>query len=278
MKIGMLMIASEFTHSSPISYEMMDCLSNCGFEVVPFIPEHQLIDIGQIKVDCDLYILRPSSENILSIAGILHSKGARILNSYPACSVVRDKVQVAARLLDAGLPFPKSYVTGNIAYLKDTLRTSVIVKHERGANGEDITIIDKHQPSPKPRKGGYFVQQFLESEKKDIKLYVIGNQVMARCRNFPPKDHSEFYGSECKLTDRMRELALACGEIFDLEIYGLDCVQIQDELFIVDVNYFPSFLGVPHAGKMLADYIYKYALRSEANIVKYPSGSFTLQS
>ena len=72
--------------------------------------------------------------------------------------VVRDKVQVASRLLDAGLPFPNSFVTGNIHPLREELGGSVILKPERGALGEGIQIVKENDLTPPNRKGGYFAQ------------------------------------------------------------------------------------------------------------------------
>ena len=265
------MVASEYTHSTPVTYDMLYLLQDLGVEAVPIIPEHHLINLANIKVDCDLYVLRPSSEIILSLAGILNAKDAYILNKYQSCVVVRDKVQVASRLLDAGLPFPNSFVTGNIHPLRKELGGSVILKPERGALGEGIQIVKENDLTPPNRKGGYFAQEYLSTDSYDLKVYVIGKEVMARQRPFPCKHDSEFLGEECEVSDEVRDLALKCGEIFDLDIYGLDIIQTQRGLYIVDVNYFPSFLGVPNAAEKLANYIYQHALRNisfETKIVK----------
>lgn len=261
MRIGFLMVASEFTHSTPVTYDVMYLLQDRGIQAVPIIPEHEIIDLEKIDFNCDLYVLRPSAEIILSLAGILDSMGALILNDYHSCAQVRDKVQVAARLLQAGLPFPKSYVTGDIEALRRELQSSIIIKPERGALGEGIAIIDMDDQPPRSRKGGYFAQQYLQTDHYDLKVYVIGNDVMARKRHFPCVNDGEFFGVDCEVTPEVHKLALDCGKIFNLEIYGLDIVQTRQGLFVVDVNYFPSFLGVPDAAEKLADYIHQYALR-----------------
>ncbi|MDX1811859.1 MAG: ATP-grasp domain-containing protein, partial [Gammaproteobacteria bacterium] len=253
------------THSTPVTYDMMYLLQDRGVQAVPIIPEHDVIDLANIKVDCDLYVLRPSAEIILSLAAVLYSRGAKILNNLHSCTVVRDKIQVAGRMLDAGLPFPKSYVTGNIEAMRKEISAPVIVKPERGALGEGIQIFNENDPTPPVRKGGYFAQHYLPTDHYDLKVYVIGKEVMARKRHFPCENDFEYLGTDSDVSEEVRELALKCGEIFDLDIYGLDIVQTKQGLYIVDVNYFPSFLGVPDAAEKLADYIYNYALRNNPN-------------
>jgi hypothetical protein len=44
-----------------------------------------------------------------------------------------------------------------------------------------------------------------------------------------------------------------------LGLFGLDVIESDDGPFVVDVNYFPGYKGVPDAGALIADYIDAYA-------------------
>src|SRR5436190_2074359 len=64
----------------------------------------------------------------------------------------------------------------------------------------------------------------------------------------------------CAISREAREIALRCGRMFDLGLYGLDVIDSVDGPLVIDLNYFPSYQGVPHAAGLIADYIEDYAL------------------
>jgi ribosomal protein S6--L-glutamate ligase len=56
---------------------------------------------------------------------------------------------------------------------------------------------------------------------------------------------------------RLAEAARAVGRLTGLEVYGLDFVGSPAEVFLVDVNPFPSFRALPRAADALWDYVEK---------------------
>ncbi|MGH9799104.1 MAG: hypothetical protein ACRD82_01970 [Blastocatellia bacterium] len=42
-------------------------------------------------------------------------------------------------------------------------------------------------------------------------------------------------------------------------MYGLDIIESDRGPYVVDVNYFPGYKGVPNAAGLIADYIDDYA-------------------
>ena len=57
----------------------------------------------------------------------------------------------------------------------------------------------------------------------------------------------------------MRDIALGCGALFGMGLYGLDVLVPRSGPVVVDVNSFPGYAGVPGAAKVIADYIDGYA-------------------
>jgi hypothetical protein len=49
------------------------------------------------------------------------------------------------------------------------------------------------------------------------------------------------------------------GRVLGLGLYGMDVIEGEDDPAVIDLNYFPSYRGVPDAASMLADYINSYA-------------------
>jgi ribosomal protein S6--L-glutamate ligase len=53
----------------------------------------------------------------------------------------------------------------------------------------------------------------------------------------------------------MVDLALRCGRVFGLEIYGVDTIETEAGLAVIEVNEFPNFTGVPDAARRIAEHV-----------------------
>ena len=206
----------------------------------------------------------------LSIAGILHRKGARILNNYLACAIVQDKAQVAHDLMANGIPTARSFITGHPAQAMEYLDSHpVIIKPHRGSYGHGVHVLDNKDVDSDGSYNGVFVQQYKRPFDDDLKVYVIGNQVMAIRRKFPALNYDDKIGRPVIIDEATREVALKVGEIFNLDIYGLDIIETDEGPLVIDVNYFPGFIGVPNAPEMLSQYIYDYIAKWETSSSQY---------
>lgn len=263
MKLGIISKRNEYTHSTPVMEEMVSLLHQAGIQVERIVPEEESIDLARIGVACDGYAIRPGIEHGLSLAGILHDQGARLINSYPATALLIDKLQVTQRLLAAGLPSPRSYITGDPAELQRALGgIPLIIKPHRGSYGQGIRVLHPGGEIEAQVRGGYFVQEFLPSDGVVLKVYVIGNEVQATRRTYPARNYEEKFGVPCPVSGRVRDIAQRIGELFGLEIYGIDCIETDSGPQIIDVNYFPGFIGVANAPALLADFLIRF-LREE---------------
>jgi len=66
-------------------------------------------------------------------------------------------------------------------------------------------------------------------------------------------------GRHGEITDEIRKISQRVGEVCGLGLYGLDIIESDRGPYVVDVNYFPGYKGVPNAAGMIADYIDDYA-------------------
>jgi len=257
----------EYAHSTPIMQELIARLRKRGIKVNTLVPEQHLIDLKSLTVENDLYILRPGVELALSLAGMLHDLGARILNQYEACAYVQDKARVTRKLLQYDVPTARSYIAGNVKRAVEELNGApVIIKPHRGSYGEGIQIVDKGTPFPKEAKGGFFVQQLLKSSGQDLKVYVIGKKVFALRRKFPATSFKDKLGVATPISNEVKNIALSIGKLFNLQIYGIDFIETDDGAYVIDINYFPGFIGVDNATSHLADYIVNYALNGVSSL------------
>jgi ribosomal protein S6--L-glutamate ligase len=98
------------------------------------------------------------------------------------------------------------------------------------------------------------VQELITPIEDELKFYVIGERVFG-IRKHPDSGEREPVAVDPVLED----VAVRSGQALGLEIYGVDVLISSHGPIVVDVNYFPSFRGVPNVARWLTDYISTYA-------------------
>jgi len=247
---------------SPVLVDVFARLSDWGFHVAEAIPEENVLRADDLGPSEDLYVLKSHTELALSLAGLLHARGARLLNPYPSCVAAQDKITACNLLRHAGVPTPRTWVTGDVRLARPLLaRGPLIIKPHRGHRGAGVSVVrDDAELVAAPTPAGPVVaQELVRGPGEDLKVYVVGERVFAVRKPFGPDSFTR-PGRQCEVTRRVREIALRCGRTFGLGLFGLDVIESPDGPVVVDVNYFPGYKGVPDAGALIADYIRDYAL------------------
>ncbi len=215
---------------NPVLVQTFEILRQRGFDIELGIGEELLLQLDRLAVTHDLYVLKSHTALWLSLAEIVHAHGGRLLNPFPACLAAQNKIVAVERMRAAGIPVPRSWVTGD----PDLLRSIV----------EERPVIMK-----------LLIQEYVRHEQ-ELKVYVIGEEVFGMRMRGPSRDAPRW---ACPISRDVREIALHCGRLFDLRLYGLDILESADGPLVVDLNYFPSYRNVPHAAVLIADFIDDYA-------------------
>ena len=122
--------------------ELFDILRGRGFQVEIGIAQDSVLEPDQMAVIHDLYILKSHSNLWLSLAGVLHDQGARLLNPYLSCVATQNKIVATQRLRAAGIPIPRSWVTGDLTLLSSIAgEWPLIIKPYVGGRGAGIHIV-----------------------------------------------------------------------------------------------------------------------------------------
>jgi ribosomal protein S6--L-glutamate ligase len=245
-----------------------------GFDVESGIAEETVVAPDRLAVEHDLYVLKSHTELSLSLAGVLDAQGARMLNPYRSCIATQDKIVAARRLRAAGVPAPRSWVTGEVALLAKAVDEGpLIVKPHRGHRGAGITIVREPSELVSVARSDVpmLVQQYIDGSGEDLKVYVVGDDVFAVRKPFSELSFTE-PGTPCPVSDELRRIALGAGRALGLGLYGLDMIESDDGPVVVDVNYFPGYKGVPNVAPLLADYIESYA-RGERRLELVQAGA-----
>jgi ribosomal protein S6--L-glutamate ligase len=259
MRIGMLMLRHPQTRISPIMPEVVQHLENWGCDVDIIYPEENATSLSTVRVEHDFYVLKSGTELALSLAGCLHAMGARILNPYPIAATMRDKIASTRILQAAGVPVPETYVTSNPRRLASLLDSGpLVLKPYRGSQGRGIHVIwdVEELDDVSNDEGPVFAQRYHKPEGEDHKIYFIGGQMFGVKRMFPAKTYEEKIGTPFSITPELRDIALRCSQAFGVELFGFDVIMSGGLPYVVDIQSFPGFKGVPDAALRLADYIY----------------------
>jgi ribosomal protein S6--L-glutamate ligase len=250
---------------SPVLLEVFEILERRGFDVESGIPEETVTRPDRLRCAHDLYVLKSHTELALALAGILDTLGARLLNPYGSCITTQEKIIASRRLRGAGVPVPRSWVTGDFGLMRRIVEeTPLIVKPHRGHRGAGIAVVRNatELAALRPPDGPVLIQEHLTGSGEDVKIYVVGENVFAVRKEFSPTSFTR-PGRSCAVSSELRAIALACGQILGLGLYGLDVLETEDGPVVVDVNYFPGYKGVPDVAPLIADYIESYARGEE---------------
>ncbi len=265
MKIGVITKREKATKSGSVMQEAIGLMQSRGVAFEMIYPEDACVDVAQVKADCDLYLLKSGTEAALSLAGVLHAAGAKILNPYPTVVAMRDKIISTKMLQAANVPLPETYFAAKPEQLAGLLKEGpVVVKPFWAASqGRGVQIIktEDELASVTSDDGVIFAQRYHQPDGLDHKLYVIGEQVFGVRRVWPPKTLEDKLGEPFDVPAEMREIALDCGRAFGVGLYGVDLITSGGKPFVVDINTFPGFKGVPKAAGLLADYVFTSGLK-----------------
>lgn len=269
--------------STSVTYEVLNGLKAGGAEVEVVTERSGLVELEHFKFDYDVYLFKSHSPLAESLAAAAHYRGARVLNEYPATMKVRDKVLTCTLLLQAGLPTPRTFVTDSIETLRPVVRKMpVVVKPYRGRRGQGIEVclneaefdqlIARRQADANADdddSGGedgtalgerlIFAQEYAEHEPFDYKAYAIGDYVHAIKRIFPAKTKAEKLGTPVGDDPELVDLVRGCGELFGLQLYGVDLIKTSKGYAVIEVNCFPGYKGVPQGGERIAQFILENA-------------------
>ncbi|MHA2005773.1 MAG: ATP-grasp domain-containing protein [Promethearchaeota archaeon] len=115
-----------------------------------------------------------------------------------------------------------------------------------------------------------YIQEFIECDGIERKIYVIGDKVFGIKRENPiyiylrdkPEDIDVglIEREEFEITDEILKLSKILSKELNLHIFGFDLVKPvkQNKYYIIDLNDFPSFKGIPNAEIELKDFFEEY--------------------
>jgi ribosomal protein S6--L-glutamate ligase len=270
-------LEEKYAHE-PMPMLVADQLAQWGHKIdvlQPYAAATSLTDLSLTHYDA--YVLKTVSDGPgLTILEAAEAVGIPTINNSRAIRLVRDKAVSVAFAQARGLPVPVTYFAGHPRALADVPHDiyPVVVKPNTGTLLQDIHLVltpEEMAELKLDERAHYLAMHYMENPGYDIRLYVTGQEVHAVVKSSPL--HEIVQESEIPVTREMLKIARRVGQVFGLDLYGVDVLETPKGLVIVDINDFPGFTGVSRGVASVAEYILHAAYRTRSRRARSRGGS-----
>lgn len=207
----------------------------------------------------------------LSVLDAAAASGLTTINDARAIRLVRDKAVAAAVARRTGLPFPLTYFAAAPALLPQipAEHYPLLVKPSGGNSGRALHLVTERAAladlaDPLADEGFLLAQPYVPNTGVDFKVYSIAGELYATIQRSPLHPDVPVQGRTVALTSELARLTAAVGDVFGLDLYGVDLLEGPDGWVVVDINDFPSFRYVPDAVALVARCILRLAALGHA--------------
>ncbi|MDF2538913.1 MAG: hypothetical protein K0S76_1934 [Herbinix sp.] len=227
------------------------------------ISEVQTVPKGLAEVDFVLFW-----DKDIRLASYLERLGVSVFNSSKAIGICDDKSLTHLTLMNNDIPMPRTIVApmtySNIGFtnltfleeISERIKFPMVVKECFGSFGQQVYLVqDREELMAKTQELGakpLIYQEFIRTSfGKDIRLQVVGNQVIASMYRYSEQGD---FRANLSIGGKMRsysptkeqcDLALRCCEIIGLDFAGVDLLFGEnDEPIVCEVNSNAHFKNI----------------------------------
>jgi RimK family alpha-L-glutamate ligase len=263
---------------------------NRGFEVKYFIPSKVKVKIDSKQFSEQFEELDPygalvrgfgaaATQKIffrLDLLNAMEEYGLKLINSRESLEIASDKFLTSIYLDRHNIPTPKTIICENSNDALDSfeeLGGDVILKPLYGSKGIGITRINDRGFAENviyslgQLNDVFYIQEFIKHNNRDIRVLVLGNKAIAGMyrvsNNWKTNIHSGATMEPIELTKEIKNLALKAAKITKTEIAGVDIVESEKGLLVLEVNSIPGFTALQKVTDInLAGEIVSYFLKN----------------
>jgi len=200
-----------------------------------------------------------SLEQIVFRMDVLHrlaARGVTVVNDPRSIEIAVDKYLSTALLTAAGLPVPQTIVCqrpGDAMAAFDELGGDVVIKPLFGAEGRGMTRVTDRDHGQRvfdqlhEQDSIIYLQRFVEAEDGDLRLFVLGDRVLAAMRRRGAEDFrsnmAQGAHAEVIKPDRQcAQMALHAAKVCRARIAGVDImIDTEGRPFVLEVNAVPGW-------------------------------------
>jgi ribosomal protein S6--L-glutamate ligase len=263
-----------------------------ALSVVPFSEMQASLQEGKLRVttagidlaEYDAVLVRTmppgSLEQVvfrMDLLQRLQAAGVVVLNAPRAVEAAVDKFLTSAKLQAAGLHTPRTICcqTPDEALAAfHQLGGDIVLKPLFGSEGRGLTRLNDEALATRAFKmlaqlgAVLYLQEFIPHEGYDLRLFVVGEQILAMRRRNPldwRTNVSRGATTEaCEATADLCDLALRAARAVDAEVAGVDLLPARDgSLYVIEVNAVPGWKALAQTLQLdIAALVLDYVARS----------------
>lgn len=192
---------------------------------------------------------------------LFESFGVPTINTSQAMATADDKAVTTRLLAAAGIPTLRSAIAFDIESALaalDRIGYPAVVKPVTGSWGRLLARVNSPQAARgllehKRALGSYhhgifYVQEYVEKPGRDLRVFVVGSEVVAA--SYRQSDHwvtnvaRGAVSRPCPVTPDIASLATRSARAIGLEIAGVDLVETDEGLKVIEVNGGVEFKGL----------------------------------
>ena len=241
--------------------------------------EKDLLDNFSIILERSLSFFRG-----LYSSAILETKGYKVINNHECMNLTGNKLLTSLKLIENDIPTPLTCIAYKdepaIDAIKQVIQYPAIIKPLVGSWGRLIAKLNDYNSAMSSLEAreamGNVLQKIFYLQKNlapsnleaptDLRVFVVGDKCVAAMGRYnPDKDFRSniAIGGTAKpieITNEMEELSLKASKVVKGEIVGVDLMEDNEKLSVIEVNGTPQFKGICDATKIniageIVDYI-----------------------
>ncbi|MCF3147176.1 ATP-grasp domain-containing protein [Streptomyces platensis] len=255
------LVEEQYRHDG-MPLEVIHQLRAWGHRVDVLWPGRSLIRISEaIQAGShDAWVLKTVSGGPgLTLLEAAASVGLTTVNDVRAIRGVRDKALAAVIARGKGLPVPVTYAAARPEEFAEIAEAEfpLVVKPADGSSGRAVRLVATPDrllepggpgAGPDGPAGGLLIAQpYVPNSGTDLKVYSVAGELYATERCSPLHPAHAVRERQVPLTPEVARITAEIGDVFGLDLYGVDILLGPDGPVVVDINDFPSFRQVPDA-------------------------------
>ncbi|MGC9443359.1 MAG: RimK family alpha-L-glutamate ligase [Candidatus Methanospirareceae archaeon] len=185
-----------------------------------------------------------------------------VMNTSAAIQNAANKFYSFVLFQRAQLPISRTLVTAELDVALNAIAAwgRAIVKPIFGSQGKGIVMLSEEEPNVEStlagllkERGVLYIQEFVPNPGRDIRVFVVGEEALGAMYRVSLDGSVVSNLSQggrpvrCELTGELRDLAVRATKAVGADFAGVDLIEGEDGLLLLEVNGTPSGRGINQA-------------------------------
>ncbi|MHA1293653.1 MAG: RimK family alpha-L-glutamate ligase [Promethearchaeota archaeon] len=215
----------------------------------------------------------------LDLLTAIEEYGIRLINSRRSLEIASDKFLTSIILEKHNIPTPKTIICEDphdALMSFEELGSKVVLKPLFGSKGIGITLLNDKAFAENvlftlaQLNSVFYLQEFIEHYNRDIRVLVLGNKAIAGMYRVSDNWKTNIYAGArmepIELNKELKTLAIKAAQSTKTEIAGVDIIESEEGLYVLEVNSIPGFTALQKVTEInLAEKIISYFLEKIKN-------------